>query len=61
MEYPRSLSPIEAHIPYKPGQDIVASRIAETLTLAGENAAVVGDVEREECQKVARVANSLDA
>ena len=29
--------------------------------LAGENAAVVGDVEQEECQKVARVAESLDA
>lgn len=29
--------------------------------LAGENAAVIGDVEQEECQKVARVADSLDA
>jgi hypothetical protein len=31
------------------------------MKLARENAAVVGDVEQEECQKVARVPHSLDA
>lgn len=42
------------------GKDKIASCNVEALVLAGKDAAIVGDVEQQERQEVARVGDSLD-